>query len=169
MDFKVGDLVECRDTIHGRITCGEKYQVVEVTPDYVFVLDDDGIRSGWIHSRFALAERPRVTDTAAKTAEANARGEGYKADEEKPDWSLLSLDVLEDTVRVLTLGAKKYARDNWQKVPNGRERYFAAALRHLTAWQRGEANDPETGLPHLAHAQCCLTFLGWIDKHGDKP
>jgi hypothetical protein len=108
-------------------------------------------------------------DTAAKTAEANARGEGYKADEDKPDWSLLPLDVLEDTVRVLTVGAKKYARDNWQKVPNARERYFAAALRHLTAWQRGEMNDPETGRPHLAHAQCCLTFLGWLDKHGDKP
>ena len=112
--------------------------------------------------------RSLVASTSQATADANARGEGYKADAEKPDWSLLPLDVVEDVVRVLTVGAKKYARDNWQKVPNARERYFAAALRHMTAWQKGEENDPETGLPHLAHAQCCLVFMAWLDKHGDK-
>lgn len=98
------------------------------------------------------------------TRAANARGEGHKADSQKPDWSLIPLDVVEDTVRVLTLGAQKYARDNWQRVPGARIRYFAALLRHLTAWQRGEANDPETGLSHLAHASCCLVFLQWFDR-----
>jgi hypothetical protein len=104
----------------------------------------------------------------ASTAAANARGEGFKADEGKPDWSLLPLDVIEEVVKVLTSGAKKYARDNWQKVPGARDRYFAAMLRHLTAWQRGEANDPEDGHPHLSHAQCCLVFLAWFDKHPPK-
>jgi hypothetical protein len=93
-----------------------------------------------------------------------------KRDDGKTEWHLLPMDVLEDVVRVLMFGARKYpSADNWKRVPNARIRYYDAALRHLTAWQRGEANDPETGLPHLAHAQCCLTFLGWIDKHGDKP
>lgn len=102
-------------------------------------------------------------NTRAATDEANARGEGFKADQGKPDWSLLPLDVVEETVRVLTAGAKKYARDNWQKVPDADQRYFAAALRHLTAWQKGEHLDPETGLSHLGHAMCCLVFLRWFE------
>lgn len=34
-----------------------------------------------------------------------------------------------------------------------------AALRHITAWIEGEDKDWESGLSHLAHAICCLTFL----------
>jgi hypothetical protein len=51
----------------------------------------------------------------------------------------------------------------WQKVPNAKERYFAALMRHLTAWWDGERADPESGLHHLAHAGCCLLFLIWFD------
>ncbi len=106
-----------------------------------------------------------LATTQERTAQANAQGVGYKADEDKPDWSLLDLGVEEDIVRVLTAGAKKYARDNWRKVPGARDRYLAALLRHLSAWQAGELADPETGLPHLAHAGCCLHFLAWFDKN----
>ena len=51
----------------------------------------------------------------------------------------------------------------WQKVEDGHRRYFDAALRHLTAWQTGEQVDAESGLPHLAHAICCLLFMAWLD------
>lgn len=61
--------------------------------------------------------------------------------------------------QVLTAGATKYDDNNWQIVENASNRYYAAALRHLTAWRLGELNDEETGLPHLAHACCCLVFL----------
>ena len=90
---------------------------------------------------------------------------GRKFDDGKLDWSLLPLEPIEDVVDVLTFGAKKYDRDNWQQVPDARNRYYAAAMRHLTAWFKGEETDPESGKPHLAHAQCCLIFLGWLDKH----
>jgi hypothetical protein len=60
---------------------------------------------------------------------------------------------------VLTFGAKKYAPGNWAKVENGKERYIAAALRHINAHRSGEWNDDETGLPHLSHAMCCLAFV----------
>jgi hypothetical protein len=103
-----------------------------------------------------------------RTAEANARGEGFKADADKPRWDLLPLREVEDIVRVLTVGARKYADHNWQKVPEARRRYFAAALRHLVAWERGERADPETGLPHLAHAGCCLLFLAWFDNAAER-
>ena len=107
-----------------------------------------------------------MTSTAEATAAANARGEGFKADSGKPEWNLLPLAEVEDVVRVLTVGARKYAPDNWQKVPQARARYFAAAMRHLVAWWRGERDDPETGLPHLAHAGCCVLFLAWFDRNG---
>lgn len=109
-----------------------------------------------------------MTTTQEATAAANARGEGFKADSDKPRWDLLPWEPIEDVVRVLTVGARKYAPSNWQKVPEARRRYFSAAMRHLVAWEHGEDADPETGLPHLAHAMCCVSFLAWFDKHGDK-
>lgn len=94
-------------------------------------------------------------------------GKGVKADKGKPDYSLLELKLLEGMVRVLTFGAKKYARDNWKKVPGGRDRYFAALQRHLAAWQSGEIIDPESGENHLDHALCNLYFLRFFDKKVD--
>ncbi len=90
---------------------------------------------------------------------------GTKHDQGKPDWSLLPLDVVGEIVNVLTFGARKYARNNWKKIDDAENRYFAAAMRHITAWQSGERTDNESGLPHLAHAACCLIFLLWFDKH----
>jgi hypothetical protein len=105
------------------------------------------------------------SSTAAATAEANARGEGYKADSEKRDWTILPWESLEDVVKVLEAGARKYARDNWQRVPDGGPRYIRAAFRHLVARARGEVLDADTGLPHLACAGCCVLFAAWFDKH----
>jgi hypothetical protein len=89
--------------------------------------------------------------------------EGKKYDSGKPRWSLLPKGAVASIVDVLEFGAKKYAENNWQLVPDGKTRYYDAAMRHLEAWHNGELNDPETGLPHLAHAGCCLMFLGWLD------
>jgi hypothetical protein len=84
-----------------------------------------------------------------------------KYDEAKPDWSLVPLDALEMVARVMTYGAKKYAPDGWKGLPNFTNRYYAALLRHLTAWQAGEQFDPESGLPHMAHVLTNATFLMW--------
>jgi hypothetical protein len=101
--------------------------------------------------------------TRAATEAANKEGKGFKADQNKLRWDLLP-ESLEDVVSVLTYGAKKYAPNNWRKVPDAESRYVAAAFRHLWARARGERNDPDTGLPHVAHAVCCLLFLGALDK-----
>lgn len=89
--------------------------------------------------------------------------EGVKLDKEKARWDLLPIVALRIVVLVLTFGARKYAPDNWQKVPDGRTRYYAAALRHMTDWWGGERLDPESGLHHLGHAICCLLFALWFD------
>ena len=65
-------------------------------------------------------------------------------------WDLLPLAEIEDIVRVYTEGAKKYADNSWQNIPDGFERYRAALLRHMTAYMKGERYDKETGLMQLA-------------------
>ena len=88
---------------------------------------------------------------------------GMKYDGEKPRWDLVPFGAVERIVDVLTYGAKKYAPNNWQKVEPV-DRYFAAAMRHLSAYRQGEKIDPESGLPYLAHAACSLIFLIWFDE-----
>lgn len=84
---------------------------------------------------------------------------GMKHDSGKLDYTLVPWDGLEDVIKVLEFGAQKYSRDNWRKVENAEARYLAAAFRHLVAHNFGEVNDPESGLPHLAHAGCCILFM----------
>ncbi|AGR46570.1 hypothetical protein TW1_054 [Pseudoalteromonas phage TW1] len=88
---------------------------------------------------------------------------GKKFDGGKLRFSLIPPQPLSDVNKVLEFGAKKYGANNWQKVDNAKERYFNAAMRHLLAWQSGELLDDESGLPHLAHAQCCLMFMMHFD------
>ena len=84
---------------------------------------------------------------------------GVKFDQDKPQWTLVPFKAFDEVVKVLTIGARKYAPDNWKKVPNARQRYIDAAFRHMSAYAGGEKLDAETGKNHLAHAVCCLLFL----------
>lgn len=88
-----------------------------------------------------------------------SKEQGLKLDAEKDRWDLLPWSATEQVVKVLTYGARKYAPENWRKIPDAGERYWAATQRHLSAFRQGEWIDGESGLPHLAHAMCCLTFL----------
>jgi len=88
---------------------------------------------------------------------------GTKHDTGKLRWSLLPLGTIAQVLKVLEFGAAKYSPNGWTTVDNPRDRYYDAAMRHLDAWHRGEVNDEESGLPHLAHAACCILFLLWFD------
>ncbi len=83
---------------------------------------------------------------------------GLKYDNEKPRLGLTPMLALTEVAKVLTYGAKKYAPDNWRKVANLQERYYDAALRHLTEYKYNKI-DPESNLPHLAHCICSLMFM----------
>ena len=87
-----------------------------------------------------------------------------KFDSGKVPWFLIPWNEVEEVAKVLGFGAKKYKPNNWQLVDDP-GRYFSAAIRHLVAWHKGEKKDLETGLPHLAHACCCLLFLLWHDHN----
>lgn len=86
------------------------------------------------------------------------KGSGARFNDGKPAMELIPLCTLEGEARVWAYGAKKYAAWNWAKgmpwsVPLG------CLLRHLSAFQRGEDIDPESGLPHLDHIACNVRML----------
>ena len=89
---------------------------------------------------------------------------GMKFDGGKRDFTLLPWAGVEEIVKVLEFGAQKYDRDNWKHVEDAQHRYTKAAFRHLVAYNNREINDPESGLPHLAHVGCCILFLLALEK-----
>lgn len=87
----------------------------------------------------------------------------------KPPLHLVPLEALNDAARVMDFGDRKYAPFNWLgAVPEGDagvRKYVGAALRHLGAmWRDLDAVDPESGLPHLAHALTSLLFASEIRR-----
>lgn len=56
-------------------------------------------------------------------------------------------------------GALKYGRSNFRAVGVRASIYYDAARRHLDAWFEGEDTDPDSGLPHHAHALACIAIL----------
>lgn len=87
---------------------------------------------------------------------------GLKFDTGKNRLDLIYWPFVEGVGTVLTHGAAKYAPNNWQKVDDGINRYFAAAMRHLIAYRNGERLDPDSGLPHLSHAATNMMFLQYL-------
>jgi hypothetical protein len=103
---------------------------------------------------------------------------GTKYDSGKPMYNLIPADALEEVVKVLTAGAKKYNEpineENWRKVPDLQHRYFAAAQRHIWADKRGldidldDGDSKGTNCYHLACAIASLMFMlqDKIEKEG---
>lgn len=86
------------------------------------------------------------------------KNEGNKQDHGKDRWDLLPWYAVQEVVKVLTFGANKYGDENWKKVENLDQRYFAASMRHEIAYKSGQGPDDESGLHHLAHKICCDLF-----------
>jgi hypothetical protein len=83
---------------------------------------------------------------------------GVKFDGSKPRFDLLPPEMLFGVSDILAFGAAKYGDRNWELGMNW-SRVFAALMRHMWAWWRGENLDAETGKSHLWHAGCCIAFL----------
>lgn len=93
---------------------------------------------------------------------------GRKFDMGKIRFSLVPLEPMLDVIKVLEAGTAKYGTANWKKVSGGEVRYLDAAMRHLVSHMSGEKEDPETSLPHLAHAICSLLFALWFSMYRRK-
>jgi len=76
----------------------------------------------------------------------------------KPSLSAIPCPVLFELGAVMISGTK-YGRHNYRVVGVRASVYYDAAMRHIMAYWEGEDTDPESGLPHLAHALACLVIL----------
>lgn len=101
--------------------------------------------------------------------------EGVKYDGEKLRFDLIPAYPLETLADVYTRGAIKYEDRNWEKGMKW-SRIFAAIMRHLWAFWRGEDIDKESGQPHVAHAAWgCFALLEYMrvkrefDDRPNKP
>lgn len=92
--------------------------------------------------------------------------EGLKYDKDKIRMELVPLSVVESIAKVLTYGAKKYADNSWKELPDFWNRYKGALLRHLTAIDKGELIDEESGLDHIDQVLCNAAFLSWGYHNG---
>lgn len=93
-------------------------------------------------------------ESSVKTPDQSA-----KADCGKPQLSLVPTKILEAIARVREYGNRKYkSKDNWKTVEI--ERYRDAAFRHWAQYiDDPKSRDEESGLPHLWHVACNISFL----------
>ena len=84
---------------------------------------------------------------------------GRKDDIGKPRYDLIPPEAIDVLAQIYGFGAGKYDDRNWERGLSW-GRCFAAAMRHLWAFWRGEDLDPESGMPHTAHAAWnCFALL----------
>lgn len=89
------------------------------------------------------------------------KDQSAKADKGKLELSLVNPELVKAVAEVRMYGTKKYGdSENWRKVEP--KRYVDALYRHLLAYIEGNEVDEESGLSHLAHMACNLSFL--LDK-----
>lgn len=107
---------------------------------------------------------PHCAETllAAGVAHISVVEEFMKFDGDKPRYDLVPPSAIKAMADVLTFGARKYKPNNWRNCEE-LGRYVAATMRHFEAYRAGEVNDPDSGLPHLAHAMTNLAFLLELD------
>ena len=112
---------------------------------------------------------PQVILTAKQLDQIATAKTAIKFDEGKADWNLMPFEAIEEINKVLEFGAKKYAAWNFAEGKGmSWTRLFNSMMRHMFAWVRGQDNDPESGLSHLAHAGCNIVFLLYYSKYKEK-
>lgn len=81
-----------------------------------------------------------------------------KADKGKLELSLVNPELVKAVAEVRMYGTEKYGdSENWRKVKP--KRYVDALYRHLLAYIEGNEVDEESGLSHLSHMACNISFL----------
>lgn len=102
-------------------------------------------------------------------AEKSDKGDAVRLNQGKLRYDLVNPQAHEDMVQVLTDGAEKYNSRNWEKGFSWTS-VLASLKRHISAFERGEDYDPESGRLHLSHAACNVHFLNsfyYIFPQGD--
>ena len=73
--------------------------------------------------------------------------DGGKQSKSEYGFHLIDTDAIVALAEVLQIGANRYARDNWRKIPS--EEHFNHMMVHYYAWKSGDTSDD-----HLGHMFC---------------
>lgn len=76
-----------------------------------------------------------------------------------PSFSVIPMTAILVEGQVMALGAAKYGPFNWREKNVAASVYIDAAMRHLTAFNAGEDNDPESLVSHCGHVRACMGIL----------
>lgn len=144
--------------LYSRMICSDcGYQ--EVTESTTWVCPKCSLNQGLFKLReLGNQAREKIVEISKQPDEQPVAAVKY--DSGKPDMTLVTYAMLEDAVKVLMFGEKKYARFNYRNPsPGFEQRMLAAVMRHVTQHNGGEEIDKESGLPHLAHALATLMMV----------
>jgi 5'(3')-deoxyribonucleotidase len=104
------------------------------------------------------------------------KDEARRYNSNKPKYSLLDKEFLEEFTKVMTYGHNKYTvkddqgniistgRDNWRKGLSWSDT-IDSLNRHLAEFRDRELFDSESKLHHMAHIACNAMFLHYYSKH----
>lgn len=73
--------------------------------------------------------------------------DGGKQSKSSYGFHLMDTDAMLALAEVLQIGASRYERDNWRKIPS--EEHFNHMMVHYYAWLKGDTSDD-----HLGHFFC---------------
>lgn len=93
---------------------------------------------------------------------------GKKYDKGKLRYDLIPPEVIEELAKILTHGANKYGPDNWKYLEDPENRYYAALMRHLQDWRKGNFIDEGSGESTLSHVMTNVAFLIYFEKQKTK-
>lgn len=108
----------------------------------------------------------QTTNTESVKPASIPKEEVKKYDSGKPMVQLVESWFILEVAKVMTFGAKKYGENNWKGMGGDPMRTYGSTMRHLLAYHGGEIDDPESGLPHLAHAATEIMFTMYYEKLG---
>lgn len=129
----------------------------------VYGIDD----SGTYGEPLADWERELLTLSSMQGEVRTVSSTGGEKGVKPQRYDLLPVPGLAAIAECFAFGAEKYADHNWRKRYEWGKSY-AALMRHMTAFWNGETYDPESGLPHLAHAGFhILVLLTWLIEDGE--
>ena len=110
------------------------------------------------NGNIAISHKPFKVYEPTKINKPIGTDKVAKADKGKIQPTLVSPDLVKAVAEVRMFGTEKYHDpNNWKEVEP--QRYLDALYRHLLAYIGGEECDLESGLSHLAHMGCNISFL----------
>lgn len=83
----------------------------------------------------------------------------------KTRWDRLPIEPIEKAAEAMTFGVEKHGdnEDTW-RVDYTLDQCYAALMRHLVEWRKGNTHDRESGIHHMGHVIARAAMIMEIEK-----